>query len=145
MKEKIKALRLDTELSQPKFGARYGIPLRTIQNWEYGINEPPQYVYDMLRRLIQLDNMHIMAYTLTVKSNARENAEYTFFRTYEEAVEYSWQKWNRLPMREQGRYITTKGARYDICYSEVEWRDGRFVAVSQEEPLWNMVELTNFK
>ena len=39
-----KELRTLTGLSQKKFGDLYSIPLRTIQNWEQGTNEAPEYV-----------------------------------------------------------------------------------------------------
>ena len=53
--ERAKAIRQKTGLSQQKFGDRYGIPKRTIQNWENGVNEPPEYVLSLLERLVDID------------------------------------------------------------------------------------------
>ena len=39
----IKAIRAVTGLSQQAFGEAYGIPRRSIQNWESGINSAPTY------------------------------------------------------------------------------------------------------
>ena len=50
--DRIKAIRKLTELSQTKFGERYGIPMRTIQNWETGVSEAPEYVLDMLEQIV---------------------------------------------------------------------------------------------
>ena len=40
----VQELRKMTGLSQTKFGEKYGIPLRTIQSWELGLNDPPEMV-----------------------------------------------------------------------------------------------------
>lgn len=51
----VKELRLKTGLSAQKFGDRYGIPMRTIQNWEYEKTIPPLYVVGLLRRVVLED------------------------------------------------------------------------------------------
>ena len=44
----IKELREQAGLSQQKFGDYFGIPRRTIQNWESGASECNQYILDMM-------------------------------------------------------------------------------------------------
>ena len=44
----IKELRALTGLSQVKFSQKYGIPRRTIEDWEAGRHDPPAYVEDLL-------------------------------------------------------------------------------------------------
>lgn len=51
----IKEIRSLTGLSQQKFGDKYKIPLRTIQNWEGGVNTPPDYVISLLERAVKED------------------------------------------------------------------------------------------
>lgn len=51
----IREIREKTGLSQAKFGERYGIPTRTIENWETGSRVPPQYVVELLRRVVEMD------------------------------------------------------------------------------------------
>ena len=46
-----KEIRALTGLSQKKFGDLYRIPLRTIQNWEQGTNEAPEYVLLLIEEL----------------------------------------------------------------------------------------------
>lgn len=48
----IKEIRKITKLSQTAFGNLFGIPLRTIQNWESGSNVPPKYVVDLIEEKI---------------------------------------------------------------------------------------------
>ena len=50
-----KEIRALTGLSQKKFGDLYRIPLRTIQNWEQGPNEAPEYVLLLLERAVRED------------------------------------------------------------------------------------------
>ena len=51
----IKEIRTLTGLSQTKFGNLYGIPLRTIQDWEAGARKPPEYVVALLERVVKED------------------------------------------------------------------------------------------
>ncbi len=51
----VKEIRQLTGLSQQKFGDLYHIPLRTIQNWESGTNEIPEYTLKLLERTVRED------------------------------------------------------------------------------------------
>ncbi len=51
----IKGLRTHLKMSQSQFGQYFGIPLRTVQNWESGQSSPPLYVIDMMNRIIGLE------------------------------------------------------------------------------------------
>ncbi len=53
--EKIKELRKKTGLSQSKFSAKFGIPVRTLQQWEQGISTPPEYVVRMMAYIMLLE------------------------------------------------------------------------------------------
>jgi len=55
-KERLKELRRELGLSQAKFAERFGIPLRTLQDWEYGKREVRSYIVNMLYRIIELEN-----------------------------------------------------------------------------------------
>ena len=51
----VKELRAMTGLSQVKFAEALGIPLRSLQNWELGERECPQYVADLIEFRITHD------------------------------------------------------------------------------------------
>ena len=51
----VKEIRAITGLSQARFGEKYEIPLRTIQDWEAGVRKPPVYVLKMLERVVLED------------------------------------------------------------------------------------------
>ena len=42
-------------LSQTELAKRFGIPLRTIQNWHGGQRNPPDYVINMMLEILQHD------------------------------------------------------------------------------------------
>ena len=48
-------MRTKLGLSQQKFGDYFGIPMRTIQRWEYGKSVPPEYTVKMMERILRLE------------------------------------------------------------------------------------------
>ena len=54
-KDRVKKIRAKTGLSQVKFSETYGIPRRTLEDWERGISIPPEYVLDLLEFKISED------------------------------------------------------------------------------------------
>ena len=62
--EAIRAIRESSGLTQQAFGAALGIPRRTVQNWEGGISNPPQYVIELIK-----DKMERMKKMETKKFN----------------------------------------------------------------------------
>ena len=51
----IKEIRLISGLSQQAFSDKYKIPKRTIENWEGGKRNPPEYVILLLERAVKED------------------------------------------------------------------------------------------
>lgn len=51
--ERIKEIRQRTGLSQAKFCEAYGIPKRTLEDWEGGRRNPPEYVIAMLDKIVK--------------------------------------------------------------------------------------------
>lgn len=58
----VKELRAKTGLSQSKFAAQFGIPVRTLQDWERGRFNPPPYVVAMMERILDLEHQLDDAY-----------------------------------------------------------------------------------
>lgn len=48
----MKELRKRTGMTQKQFAEHFGIPYRTLQNWENGVNTPPEYTINMIRRIL---------------------------------------------------------------------------------------------
>ena len=51
----ITEIRAITGLKMTKFAALYGIPYRTLQDWESGRSSPPAYVLPLLERCVKQD------------------------------------------------------------------------------------------
>lgn len=51
----IKDIRQTTGLSQSKFAEHFGIPVRTLQQWEQGKSSPPDYVANMMAYILELE------------------------------------------------------------------------------------------
>lgn len=54
---KINDLRNITKMSQRQFAEYFGIPVGTLRNWEQGIANPPEYVFQMIITSIRRDKM----------------------------------------------------------------------------------------
>lgn len=48
MMSNFKQFRKSTGLTLKQFSKLYKIPYRTLQNWEYGLTEPPHYVFKLI-------------------------------------------------------------------------------------------------
>jgi DNA-binding transcriptional regulator YiaG len=55
MKSKVKELREKYQLTQAKLSELYGIPKRSIENWEAGSRKPPEYVVNLLEKALEAD------------------------------------------------------------------------------------------
>lgn len=42
-------------ISRAEFSRRYGIPIRTLENWDAGKRLPPDYVIELLERVVEED------------------------------------------------------------------------------------------
>lgn len=52
----VKDLRTKTGMSQKAFAEHFGIPLRTLQEWEQERRTPPDYVLHMLQKIWELES-----------------------------------------------------------------------------------------
>ena len=53
----IKDLCTEYGLGQTALARRFGIPLRTVQNWHAGVRIPPDYVVRMMDELLRIDGL----------------------------------------------------------------------------------------
>ena len=51
----IREMRASLGNTQGEFAARYNIPFRTVQNWEAGVRNPPEYILDLLESRVRAD------------------------------------------------------------------------------------------
>ncbi len=55
METAIKGIRKITGLSQAAFAKKYGIPKRSVENWEEGSRSCPEYLVKLLERVVKED------------------------------------------------------------------------------------------
>lgn len=51
----IKEMRVLLQFSRTEFSRHYHIPLRTLEDWESGKRNPPNYVLELLERVVKED------------------------------------------------------------------------------------------
>lgn len=51
----IREMRTSLGNTQGEFAARYNIPFRTVQNWEAGVRNPPEYIMALLESRVRAD------------------------------------------------------------------------------------------
>lgn len=49
-----KELRRTQGLTQEEFAKKYSIPVRTLQRWEQGQNNPPEYIIKLIQEIMHL-------------------------------------------------------------------------------------------
>lgn len=55
--EKIKKMREEMQLSRKAFAEHFGIPLRTMEDWEAGRRKPPEYLPRLMEYQIAYENI----------------------------------------------------------------------------------------
>lgn len=53
----IKDLRLKTKMTQKEFAGYFKIPKRTIENWEGGKRNPPEYLVELIQYKIENERL----------------------------------------------------------------------------------------
>ena len=56
--KKLYMLREELGLNRKEFAMEYGIPLRTIEDWEYGKRKMPSYLLRLLTYKVKLDKLN---------------------------------------------------------------------------------------
>lgn len=53
---KFKELRIQSGMNKTDFAKYFNIPYRTVQNWELGINECPEYLLELMQYKLNNEN-----------------------------------------------------------------------------------------
>ena len=53
----IKEMRETTGMNRKQFAEYFGIPYRTVEDWEAGKRKAPDYVYNMINKIIILEGL----------------------------------------------------------------------------------------
>ena len=53
----IKEIRIQAGMTQKQFGEFFGIPRRTIQNWEAEVNKCPEYLLELIKYKLEKEGI----------------------------------------------------------------------------------------
>ncbi len=69
----VSEMRANLGLTQSEFAARYHIPFRTVQNWEAGVLQPPEYMLCLLEDRIRVDLLNRKTASLPKHNPAKKD------------------------------------------------------------------------
>lgn len=134
----MREIRKKTGLSQQKFGDKYGIPLRTVQNWEYGKREAPEYVLDLLNFKVEAEKIKPMGYVFI--DMTEEEQTWAIFPSEEEAVECAEKKWDEKSQGQRLVYKVDPSAVFSVAFLPLEWDGDKFIPMlkGEVEEIWSV-------
>lgn len=91
----IELMRKDLRLSRAAFGRKYNIPTRTLESWESGDREAPEYVIDLLGRAVYSDitNKKPVFYIVAIGKHDEWNCGK--FDSYINAMKVASEEWEK--------------------------------------------------
>jgi DNA-binding transcriptional regulator YiaG len=57
MKDKLIQLRMETGMNRREFAEYFGIPYRTVQDWELGNRTMPEYLFRLMEYRIRMEKL----------------------------------------------------------------------------------------
>lgn len=118
LKDRVRELR--GKMSRAKFSEKYGIPQRTLEDWESGTRKPAEYVVDMLAKEIAREKTIPMAWVFREYRDARGYGEDEIFTDRWEAEDVARAHWNGLTEHDRRDYFVGEAWHY-VGLFEMEW------------------------
>lgn len=113
----IKEFRKLTGLSQKDFGSRYDIPHRTIQSWETEQRSCPEYVENLLERVVLEDCGKKVGYVFSWMTEHAGDDK--FFSSKSEAMKEADKEWKYATKSEKKEYVRFEV--FKIICTAKEW------------------------
>lgn len=117
----IKELRKSTGLPQAKFSKKYGIPRRTLEDWEADKRTPPDYVVDMLAYIVASENVNHKAWVFYEYRDRVGTGSYELFTDRDAAIAYAKDLWDSMTEYDQQSYLNDPAGEYCVAEMDVEW------------------------
>ena len=135
MKNIITQIREMAGLSRAEMSRKYNIPIRTLENWEAGVNEAPDYTVDLLARVALEDSKkyeEIKFFVVETKDNVGDEWDCLSITKITEAIKGAQREWDSLSKYDQKHsdfeirlYVLSEESREtsDNCNCDlIEWR-----------------------
>lgn len=133
--ERVKEMRKETGLSAQKFGDKYGIPLRTIQEWERGGRTAPDYVIDLLAFAVASEKTVPMMYVFEKYRDKGGIGSIKTFTSRRTALEYAQNEWSTMNEADQRSYSEDSAGLFRVYLARAEWEEIGEEFVPEEEVL----------
>lgn len=141
--QRMKDIRSKTGLSARAFGELYNIPMRTIQDWEHGKRQAPEYVLDMLAHEVALNDVLPMVYVFYSYRDAKGYGETHIFTSKENAITAAMDAWDALTESDRDTYIDDPAGEFCVTLVPAEWdevSDEYVPDMSEYTPIWRAFE-----
>lgn len=119
----IKEIRKELNMSQQRFADKFGIPKRTLQDWESGAHNAPDYVVDMINKIVQFETLAPMAWVFYEYRDRWGSGSTEIFTDKEEAVEHAKNEWNHMSAADQQSYIDDPVGEFFVALLPMLWDD----------------------
>lgn len=139
-KDEIKKLRAKTGLSIQKFADKYGIPFRTLQDWELGNRVPPEYVVDMLAKVVDIENVNLTGWFFNEYRDKKGIGSNQMFATKEAAVLTAVSSWKALSEKDKESYRNDPAGEFYVAEFPLVWSADEMEyqpATSDYTPVWS--------
>lgn len=133
--ERVKEMRKETGLSAQKFGDKYGIPLRTIQEWERGGRTAPDYVIDLLAFAVASEKTVPMMYVFEKYRDKGGIGSIKTFTSRSTALEYAQNEWATMNEADQRSYSEDSAGLFRVYLARAEWEEIGEEFIPEEEVL----------
>lgn len=118
--ERIKNLRTSLNMSRAKFSEHFGIPARTIDDWENERREPSDYVVDMLIKLAASENTIPTTWARVEWRDGYGDGSTKYFLDRDEAIHESETEWNRMSEHDKNRRDAFFVGFYEMTWDDID-------------------------
>ena len=121
--ERVKEIREATGLNMTKFAEKYGIPYRTLQNWEADVTAAPEYVLDLLAKAVATEAITPHVWVFREYRDKAGTGSEKIFGGRLEAVLYAVSKWDHMSAADKKSYFDDPAGVYCVGLAEAVWED----------------------
>lgn len=108
-------------LSRRAFGEKYGINQKTIEAWEYGYGNPPEYVLELLEKEEALEQVRCYAYFFREYRDRWGSGSVKIFRDEDEARVYCLNAWKAMNNGDRETYLEDPAGEFRAFGAFCEW------------------------
>lgn len=121
--ERVKEIREATGLNMTKFAEKYGIPYRTLQNWEADVTAAPEYVLDLLAKVVATEAITPRVWVFREYRDKAGTGSEKIFSSRFEAEKYAKDAWDHLVDADKKSYFDDPAGVYCVGLAKAVWEE----------------------